>query len=161
AGPPAQGLLQEDVRHRAGRPYDQGPGAGGRLLRQQPDQGQLRERGHAAPRREQGRPPEERAVAGLVVSEAALAWVEVRKAYASGSLALDGLSLSLQPGRVLVLLGTSGSGKTTALKTLNRLVTPDAGQVTVLGRDVAAWDAVELRRRIGYVIQEAGLLPHM
>src|SRR5262249_24764545 len=120
-----------------------------------------RERGHAAPRREQGRPPEERAVVGLVVSEAALAWVEVRKAYASGTLALDGLSLSRQPGRVLVLLGTSGSGKTTALKTLNRLVTPDAGQVIVLGRDVAAWDAVELRRRIGYVIQEAGLLPHM
>jgi osmoprotectant transport system ATP-binding protein len=94
------------------------------------------------------------------VSDAALAWTDVRKHYGAG-VALDGISLSLAPGRVLVLLGTSGSGKTTALKTLNRLVTPDSGQVVVLGRDVAGWDKVELRRRIGYVIQEAGLLPHM
>jgi len=86
---------------------------------------------------------------------------EVRKRYASGAVALDGVSLSVDEGRVLVLLGTSGSGKTTALKTMNRLVTPDAGEVRVLGRDVAAWDPIELRRRIGYVIQEAGLLPHL
>jgi osmoprotectant transport system ATP-binding protein len=86
---------------------------------------------------------------------------DVRKRYASGVQALDGVSLSVEDGRVLVLLGTSGSGKTTALKTVNRLVTPDAGEVVVLGREVREWDEVALRRRIGYVIQEAGLLPHL
>lgn len=74
---------------------------------------------------------------------------DVRKRYASGAVALDGVSLSVDEGRVLVLLGTSGSGKTTALKTMNRLVTPDGGEVRVLGRDVVAWDPIELRRRIG------------
>jgi osmoprotectant transport system ATP-binding protein len=85
----------------------------------------------------------------------------VRKRYPSGAEALDGVSLSVDEGRVLVLLGTSGSGKTTALKTINALVRPDAGEVLVLGRDVRAWDPIDLRRRIGYVIQEAGLLPHL
>jgi osmoprotectant transport system ATP-binding protein len=87
--------------------------------------------------------------------------VDVRKRYPSGADALDGVSLSVDEGRVLVLLGTSGSGKTTALKTVNRLVDPDAGRVAVLGRDVRDWDVIALRRGIGYVIQEAGLLPHM
>jgi osmoprotectant transport system ATP-binding protein len=86
---------------------------------------------------------------------------DVRKRYPTGAVALDGISLRVEEGRVLVLLGTSGSGKTTALKTVNRLIEPDAGRVTVLGRDVTAWDPIALRRSIGYVIQEAGLLPHM
>jgi osmoprotectant transport system ATP-binding protein len=86
---------------------------------------------------------------------------EVRKRYATGAIALDGVSLSVDEGRVLVLLGTSGSGKTTALKTINGLVTPDAGEVLVLGREVRWWDPIALRRRIGYVIQEAGLFPHL
>jgi osmoprotectant transport system ATP-binding protein len=60
-----------------------------------------------------------------------------------------------------VLLGRSGSGKTTALKTINALVRPDSGRVTVLGRSVAEWDPIELRRRIGWAIQEVGLLPHL
>ncbi len=62
---------------------------------------------------------------------------------------------------MLVLLGTSGSGKTTALKTINGLVTPDEGSVFALGEDVARADKIALRRRIGYVIQEVGLLPHL
>jgi osmoprotectant transport system ATP-binding protein len=86
---------------------------------------------------------------------------DVSKRYASGVHALDRVGFAVESGRVLVLLGTSGSGKTTALKTVNGLVTPEAGEVTVLGRRVAAWDGVELRRRIGYVIQEVGLLPHL
>jgi osmoprotectant transport system ATP-binding protein len=85
----------------------------------------------------------------------------VRKRYDSGVDALDDVSLSVDEGRVMVLLGTSGSGKTTALKTMNGLVTPESGEVFVLGREVRAWDAIALRRSIGYVIQEAGLLPHL
>ncbi|HET7293984.1 MAG TPA: ATP-binding cassette domain-containing protein [Vicinamibacteria bacterium] len=86
---------------------------------------------------------------------------DVRKSYRSGSFALDGLSLECPEGRILVLLGTSGSGKTTALKLLNRLVTPDAGRVVVLGREATAWDPVELRRRVGWVVQEGALFPHL
>jgi osmoprotectant transport system ATP-binding protein len=86
---------------------------------------------------------------------------EVRKRYPSGAVALDGVSLSVEEARVLVLLGTSGSGKTTALKTVNGLVRPDGGRVTVLGQDVGHADLIALRRRIGYVIQETGLLPHL
>jgi osmoprotectant transport system ATP-binding protein len=69
--------------------------------------------------------------------------------------------VSVPTGHALVLLGTSGSGKTTALKTMNGLVRPDAGEVRVLGEDVLRCDLVALRRRIGYVIQEGGLLPHL
>ena len=86
----------------------------------------------------------------------------VRKAFDSSSPpALDGLTVSVSAGHVLVFLGTSGSGKTTALKTINGLVRPDAGEVRVLGEDVLRCDLVALRRRIGYVIQEGGLLPHL
>jgi osmoprotectant transport system ATP-binding protein len=91
----------------------------------------------------------------------ALELLDVRKRFPTGTAALDGVSLSVEEGRVLVLLGTSGSGKTTALKTINALVRPDSGHVTVLGEDVARCDVIALRRRIGYVIQEAGLLPHL
>jgi osmoprotectant transport system ATP-binding protein len=86
---------------------------------------------------------------------------DVRKRYGSGAVALDGVSLAVEQGRVLVLLGTSGSGKTTALKTINRLVETDSGRVAVVGRDVREWDPIQLRRSVGYVIQEAGLLPHL
>jgi osmoprotectant transport system ATP-binding protein len=91
----------------------------------------------------------------------ALALSVVTKRYPSGMLALDAVSLEVDEGQVLVLLGRSGSGKTTALKTINRLVEVDEGEVRVLGRSVAEWEPVALRRRIGYVIQEAGLLPHL
>jgi len=92
---------------------------------------------------------------------AAAELASVHKRFPSGAVALDGLSLSVATGEVLVLLGTSGSGKTTALKTLNRLVRADSGRVAVLGRDVESWDPIALRRSIGYVIQEVGLLPHL
>jgi osmoprotectant transport system ATP-binding protein len=86
---------------------------------------------------------------------------EVTKRYGGTGAALDRVTLSVPQGRVLVLLGRSGSGKTTALKTVNGLVQPDHGEVRTLGEDVASTDRIALRRRIGYVIQEAGLLPHL
>jgi len=73
---------------------------------------------------------------------------------------LDGLSFDVYPGETLVLLGRSGSGKTTALKMVNALVLPTRGEVLVEGKPTTAWDRIRLRRRIGYVIQETGLFPH-
>jgi osmoprotectant transport system ATP-binding protein len=73
---------------------------------------------------------------------------------------LRGLSLGVEQGETVALLGRSGSGKTTALKMVNALLLPSAGQVLVEGRPTAAWDPVRLRRGIGYVIQDVGLFPH-
>jgi osmoprotectant transport system ATP-binding protein len=70
------------------------------------------------------------------------------------------LNLQVQPGEILVLLGRSGSGKTTTLKLVNRLVSPTTGEVRVKGVPNAEADVIRLRRSIGYVIQEVGLFPH-
>ncbi len=73
---------------------------------------------------------------------------------------LNGLTLAIEHGETLVLLGRSGSGKTTALRLINAMHLPSRGEVRVAGKSTAAWDRVRLRRAIGYVIQEAGLFPH-
>ena len=73
---------------------------------------------------------------------------------------LSHVSLQVEAGERLVLLGRSGSGKTTALKMVNGLIQPTEGSVWVEGKPTTDWDLVRLRRRIGYVIQEAGLFPH-
>ena len=73
---------------------------------------------------------------------------------------LVNVSLEVRAGEVLVLLGRSGSGKTTLLRLVNRLLLPTEGQVVVDGRATADWDEIQLRRGVGYVIQEAGLFPH-
>ena len=78
----------------------------------------------------------------------------------NGIQVLSGLNLRVAHGEVLVLLGRSGSGKTTTLKLVNRLVTPSSGQVLVNGAPNDQVDVIQLRRGIGYVIQEAGLFPH-
>jgi osmoprotectant transport system ATP-binding protein len=77
-----------------------------------------------------------------------------------GTLVLDNLNLRIVEGCTLVLLGRSGSGKTTALKMLNGLLFPSGGQVLVDDRATTDWDLIQLRRSIGYVIQEVGLFPH-
>jgi len=70
------------------------------------------------------------------------------------------LNLAIERGETLVLLGESGCGKTTTLRLVNRLLMPTAGDVFVEGKRTSEWDAISLRRRTGYVIQEAGLFPH-
>lgn len=84
----------------------------------------------------------------------------VSKRYPGGTLALDGLSFEVPAGEICALVGPSGGGKTTALKTVNRLIEPTSGQVLIDGTDVLREDPVQLRRRIGYVIQQVGLFPH-
>lgn len=69
-------------------------------------------------------------------------------------------SLDVEVGETLVLLGRSGSGKTTALKTVNAMLLPTSGKVLVEDRPTTAWDPIQLRRRIGYVIHDSGLFPH-
>jgi osmoprotectant transport system ATP-binding protein len=78
----------------------------------------------------------------------------------NGRALVHDLVLSVNPGETLVLLGRSGSGKTTTLKLVNGLLLPSAGEVRVNGRRTAEWDPIRLRRGIGYVIQEGGLFPH-
>jgi osmoprotectant transport system ATP-binding protein len=78
----------------------------------------------------------------------------------NGRPLLHDLVLSVKQGETLVLLGRSGSGKTTTLKLINRLLLPTSGDVRVNGRRTAEWDPIQLRRRIGYVIQDGGLFPH-
>ena len=75
--------------------------------------------------------------------------------------AVDRLDLDVPDGTTCVLIGPSGCGKTTTMRMVNRLIEPSAGRIVVEGEDVTRADPVELRRRIGYVIQQVGLFPHM
>lgn len=77
-----------------------------------------------------------------------------------GRKILQELTFKAHQGEILVLLGRSGSGKTTALKLINRLLEPSSGELRVDGRSTRDWDVIELRRHIGYAIQEVGLFPH-
>ncbi|HZK18700.1 MAG TPA: betaine/proline/choline family ABC transporter ATP-binding protein [Clostridia bacterium] len=85
---------------------------------------------------------------------------KVSKSYGE-SIVLDQLSFSIEAGQFVVLIGPSGCGKTTTLKTINRLIEPDKGKVFIDGEDITGMDPVDLRRGIGYVIQQIGLFPNM
>jgi len=79
----------------------------------------------------------------------------------TGVTILEDVSFTVERGEVVVLVGRSGVGKTTVLRLINRLLVPSAGEVRVEGRATTDWDPIALRRRIGYVLQEVGLFPHM
>ncbi|WP_329066972.1 ABC transporter ATP-binding protein [Amycolatopsis sp. NBC_01480] len=85
---------------------------------------------------------------------------DVTKRYPDGTVAVDGLSLTVEDGTITVFVGPSGCGKTTSLRMINRMVEPTSGAVLLDGKDVADGDPALLRRGIGYVIQHAGLFPH-
>ena len=84
----------------------------------------------------------------------------VGKRYPDGTVAVDALSLDIPAGELVVLIGPSGCGKSTVLRMINRLIEPTRGRILLDGADVSKVGAVELRRRIGYVIQHTGLFPH-
>ena len=78
-----------------------------------------------------------------------------------GTRVLEHFNLTVDDGEVVALVGRSGAGKTTILKLINRLLEPDSGDVLVEGRSTRAWEPIRLRRRVGYVLQDIGLFPHM
>src|SRR5213080_2644863 len=84
----------------------------------------------------------------------------VAKRYPDGTVAVEELSLDVPAGEIAVLVGPSGCGKTTTMRMVNRLVEPTSGRIFVGGEDVTRADPVQLRRGIGYVIQQVGLFPH-
>lgn len=96
------------------------------------------------------------------MATAAITFEDVTKKFGdSGYYAVDHVSFSIEEGEFITILGSSGCGKTTLLKMVNRLYEPDEGKIYLFGEDTASVDVVSLRRRIGYVIQQTGLFPHM
>lgn len=87
--------------------------------------------------------------------------IDINKSFTSGVHAIKDLSLNILGGETLVLLGSSGCGKTTILKMINRIIEPSSGTILIEGKDILEQDPIEVRRSIGYVIQEIGLFPHM
>lgn len=91
----------------------------------------------------------------------AIEFEHVTYRYQSGQAVLENFSLDVSAGETLALVGRSGAGKSTILKLINRLLLPQSGTVKIEGRKTSEWDAIRLRRRIGYVLQEVGLFPHL
>ena len=90
-----------------------------------------------------------------------LSFKNISKTYGGSKKAVDNISLDINEGEFIAFIGTSGSGKTTALRMINRMIDPTSGTITINGEDISKKNPVELRRGIGYVIQQIGLLPHM
>jgi osmoprotectant transport system ATP-binding protein len=91
----------------------------------------------------------------------AIEFREVTFARPGGRPVLDRFTLAVDEGEVVAMVGRSGAGKTTLLKLVSRLLLPQTGSVLVEGRDTREWEPIRLRRRVGYVLQEVGLFPHM
>ena len=103
-----------------------------------------------------------RSVMTLTSTAAEIVFDHVTKRYGNSPRpAVDDLTITIPAGEICVLIGPSGGGKTTAMRMVNRLISISEGDITIDGTSVNALDAVELRRGIGYVIQQIGLFPHM
>ena len=85
----------------------------------------------------------------------------IEKSYENGVKIIDNLNFTIDSGEFITLIGKSGCGKTTMLKLINRLIKPDSGKIFIKGKEINKWNIIELRRSIGYVIQQIGLFPHM
>jgi osmoprotectant transport system ATP-binding protein len=98
----------------------------------------------------------------MIIKAAVSAILEIRglSCTLGGRTVLRHIDLSVEEGETVVLLGRSGSGKTTLLKTVNALVPASAGEIRFEGRAAAEWNPVEMRRRMGYIMQDCGLFPH-
>lgn len=83
------------------------------------------------------------------------------KKFPGGKIAVDSINLTFNDGEFIVFIGTSGSGKTTSMRMINRMIEPSSGEILIDGKNIKDMNAVELRRQIGYVIQQIGLMPHM
>lgn len=91
-----------------------------------------------------------------------LEFIDITKQYKNSELeALRGVSATIYEGEFITILGSSGSGKSTLLKMVNRLIEPTTGSIKLFGEDISTQNPVELRRKIGYVIQQVGLFPHL
>ncbi|MCM0583063.1 ABC transporter ATP-binding protein [Weissella diestrammenae] len=90
-----------------------------------------------------------------------LKYSHITKRYQNGAIGVNDVSFEADAGEFIVLIGTSGSGKTTLLRMINRLVTPTKGELILDGQNIKKMDAIALRRKIGYVVQSIGLMPHM
>src|SRR4051794_23536813 len=84
----------------------------------------------------------------------------VTKRYASDVLAVDNINLEIEDGEFICFIGTSGSGKTTSMRMINRMIEPSSGEILIDGKNIMDMNPVKLRRKIGYVIQNIGLMPH-
>ena len=87
--------------------------------------------------------------------------IDINKYFTPSVHAIKDISLDVHGGETLVLLGSSGCGKTTILKMINRIIEPSSGKIIIEGKNILEQDPIEVRRSIGYVIQEIGLFPHM
>jgi ABC-type proline/glycine betaine transport systems, ATPase components len=85
----------------------------------------------------------------------------LRKEYPNGKMAVDDFNLQVDRGEFICFIGTSGSGKTTTMRMINRMLSQTSGTIKINGKDISQMDPVKLRRSIGYVIQNVGLMPHM
>jgi osmoprotectant transport system ATP-binding protein len=99
--------------------------------------------------------------ASAAAGDVAITLDKISKRYPDGTVAVQEISLAVPRGELVCLVGPSGCGKTTTLKMVNRLIEPTGGRIILEGEDVTKVDPVELRRRIGYVIQQVGLFPHL
>ena len=93
-------------------------------------------------------------------SGVAIEFINVRYGFNSGKSLLSDFNLAIRRGETLMLLGRSGSGKTSLLKLINRLLEPTAGEILIEGKPAKQWDVIKLRRHLGYAIQDVGLFPH-